>query len=64
MNKISFIKAGKYEDIEEKRHLEVDAGQRCLFGFCWWFWLPRVRISTYNWDFMWLCFMFTFWSDK
>jgi len=40
------------------------AGQKCLFGYCWWFWLPRIRISKYNCDFQWLCFMASFWSDK
>jgi len=39
-----FIKAGKYETEELKNHLEMDCDQKCRFGCCWWYWVPRMKI--------------------
>lgn len=59
----SFVKSDKYESEDTKKHLERDCGQKCRFGFCWWFWLPRIRFNLRlrfgNIDFIWFCYLFS-----
>ena len=42
--KFMFVAADKYDDEDQKKHLENDCGQKCRFGYCWWYWLPRLRV--------------------
>lgn len=61
---MDIIIAGKYEDQEMKRHLEEDAGQKCRFGFNWWYWMPRIRTGRVNITLAWLCFMFDYYRGS
>lgn len=66
---IDFIRAGKLLGFEnEKQHLYESNGVRPMFGRCWWFWLPNLRIQKNGGyipsiDLSWLCWMITimFW---
>ena len=46
--KLMFVAADKYLDDSDKHHLETDCDQKCRFGYCWWYWLPRFesRLKT------------------
>jgi hypothetical protein len=58
-----YVKAGKLESEESKRHLE-DVGQKCRFGFNWWFWLPRFNFRIFTSykaiECMWFCFAISY----
>ena len=41
---IMFMSSDRYGDEGTKRHLE-SCGQKCRFGYSWWYWVPRIKIS-------------------
>jgi len=64
MGSIKFIKSAKYRDNIEKQHLEIDCGQKCRFGRCWWFWLPHIKVDPWDMNISWLCFMILYIRKK
>jgi len=48
----------------DKKHYR-ECCQNPRFGFCWWFWFPRISKNTYpehsDVDIFWLCFFFSCW---
>lgn len=62
--KLMSLMAGRYKDKEDKEDIEFQTDQKCRFGFCWWYWLPRFKIrlkSRYkDISVTWFCFMVSF----
>lgn len=60
----TFVTADTYETPQMKRHLEEGAGQKCRFGYCWWYWFPRIRIRLHTSykliEFTWLRFSWSY----
>lgn len=56
----TYVKSGLYSSVKDKEELEEATGQKCRFGFNWWFWLPRLNIKLSGRyktiAIMWLCF--------
>jgi len=46
--KLLFVSADKYGDEDQKDHLEISCNQKCRFGYCWWYWLPRLKIRLHT----------------
>ena len=62
--KLMTLRAEKYDSTEDKELIETTCDQICRFGFCWWYWVPRLEVrlkSRYkNISITWLCFQVSF----